>query len=73
MAARAIDGIAAQLGDKPWLMGTDPCGADATAFAFLANTMCPLFESSSRRLAERHANLLAYRSRGLARWYPSMT
>ena len=72
LAARGIDGIAAFLGDKPWLMGATPCGADATAFAFVAGLLCPQFETASRRHAQTHANLIAYRNRGMATWYPGL-
>ena len=70
LSGRAIDGLAAHLGDNPWLMGATPCGADATAFSSVLAALCPLFESTSRRQIERHANLVAYRDRGMARWYP---
>ena len=71
LAARGIDSLAGVLGDKPWLMGAEPCGADATLFAFTASLLCPQFVSAARSHAERHANLLAYRDRGMARWYGS--
>lgn len=70
LIARSVDGLAAVLGDKPWLMGREPCGADATLFAFVQSGMCPLFDSEVRKRMERHANLTAYRDRGNARWYP---
>lgn len=73
IVGRALEGIAAFLADKPWLMGPEPCGADATLHAFVTGTLCPHFETSSRRLAERHPNLVAYRDRGMQRWYPEMT
>ena len=70
LVARGIDSLAAVLGDKPWLMGQEPCGADATLLAFIAGQLCPQFDTPSRRHAERHANLVAYRDRGMARWFP---
>jgi glutathione S-transferase len=45
LAARGIESVASVLGDKPYLMGDEPCGADATVFAFVANLLCPVFES----------------------------
>ena len=58
------------LGDKPFLFGAEPCGADATAWAFVAAMLCPVVTSPIRDAAEKRANLLAYRDRGLARWFP---
>ncbi|KAB2911044.1 MAG: glutathione S-transferase family protein [Hyphomicrobiaceae bacterium] len=71
LAARGIDAIAAQLGDKPYLMGSAPCGADATIFACVAGLLCPRFDSLLRAAAERHANLVAYRDRGMQHWFPA--
>ena len=72
LTARGIDSLAAMLGDKPWLMGETPCGADATVFAFTAGLLCPVFDTLSQRQAASHANLVAYRDRGMARWYPEL-
>ena len=33
LANRSLGALAMQIGDKPYLMGAKPCGADATAFA----------------------------------------
>ena len=70
LAAHDLDALATFLGDKPHLMGNTPCGADATVFAFIAGTLCPLFESPIYASAARHANLVAYRDRGMAKWFP---
>jgi glutathione S-transferase len=67
---RGYDAIAAQLGSKSFLMGDTPCGADATIFAWILSITCPLFDTPIRTAAERHANLVAYRDRGMVRWYP---
>lgn len=72
LGRRAVDALAACLGDKPWLMGAEPCGADATAFAFVSSGLCPLFRSKIRDNMERHANLVAYSRRGMARWFPEL-
>ena len=60
------------LGAKPWLMGAEPCAADASVWSFVAGTLCPVFESPIRSAAERHANLVSYRDRGFARWFPEI-
>ena len=65
--------IADFLGAKPFLMGDAPCGADATVWAWIGSSLCPVFETQVRPAIERHANLVAYRDRGLARWFPELT
>jgi len=68
---RAIDALAAVLGDKPYLMGSNKCGADATAFAFASGMLCSLFETPIRTHAEQHKNLVAYCERMRKEFYPS--
>jgi glutathione S-transferase len=72
LGARSIDALAAQLGDKPYLFGDTPCGADATAFAFAAAVLTPFFDTKLRTAAEQHANLIAYRDRMMGGYYPDM-
>jgi glutathione S-transferase len=72
IAGRSIDALAAILGDRPWLGGNEPCGADATGFAFVAGLLCPHFDTPSRRHAQRHANLVAYRDRGMEHWFAQL-
>ncbi len=72
IATYGYNQIAAYLGDKPFLMGARPCGADAMVFATVGSALCPLFQSPVRTAVEKHANLVAYRDRCLARWYPEI-
>jgi glutathione S-transferase len=72
LASRGIDAIAAQIGDKPWLMGPEPCSADAMVHATVTGLLSPVFETPLRAATERHANLVAYRQRGMQRWYPEL-
>ena len=72
LATRAIDAIADHLGQKPFFMGAEPTGADATMFAFTANVLCPIFETPIRTAAERHDNLKRYVGRMTARFYPDL-
>ncbi|MCC7251717.1 glutathione S-transferase family protein [Hyphomicrobium sp.] len=72
LTVRALDAISTQIGDRPWLMGDAPCGADASVWAMLTGLLCPHFETPIRTAAERYANLTAYRDRGLALWYPDL-
>jgi glutathione S-transferase len=73
LGSRDIDAIADYLGPKPFFMGAEPTGADATMFAFAAGTLCPTFETPLRIAAERHANLRSYVGRMTARYYPDHT
>jgi glutathione S-transferase len=70
LGVRCLEAIAAHLADKPWLMGAEPCGADASVWAMVTGAMCPHFEGGLRRAGERHPNLVAYRDRGMGRWFP---
>jgi len=70
LATRGIDSIADYLGQKPYFMGAEPTGIDATMFAFTAGALCPLFETPIRTAAERHDNLKRYVGRMTARYYP---
>lgn len=71
MAARAIDAVAAILGDKPYLMGAQACGADATVFAFVAGILAPHFDTALRTHAEKNRNLAAYCDRMMCAFYPA--
>ncbi len=73
LAGRAFASISAILGDKPYLMGDAPCGADASIFGFVAGSLCPLFESALRSHAEAYPNLLNYATRLSQQYFPSGT
>ncbi len=66
---RDFNAAAALLGDKPFLFGERPSGADATLFAFTASAASPLFESRVREAAETHPNLVAHQWRMMDRFY----
>jgi glutathione S-transferase len=68
---KAIDAVAAVLGDKPYLMGAHKCGADATAFSFVLGILSPLFDSPLRTHTEKHKNLVAYCERMQQEFYPT--
>jgi glutathione S-transferase len=70
LGAAAVRALAEAIGDNACLMGAEPCGADATAFAFAAGVLCPHFDGPIRRAAESHPNLVAYERRMRARFYP---
>lgn len=73
LAKNDLDAISAFLGEKPFLMGQSPCGADASVWSSVASALCPHFETPIRTHAEGLANLVAYRDRGMSRWFPELT
>jgi glutathione S-transferase len=66
-----IEALARILGDKPFLMGNTPTGADATAFAFVAGTLAPIFDTPIKTACESHPKLVAYRDRVMAAYFPA--
>jgi glutathione S-transferase len=72
LGARSINAIADFLGDKPFFMGAEPTGADATMFAFVCAALCPYFESRLRGATERRDNLRRYVGRMTALYYPGL-
>jgi glutathione S-transferase len=70
LGLRDIDALVALLGDRPFLFGETPCGADATVFAFVASLMAPIAESPVRDAALAEPNLVAYRDRMMKAYFP---
>jgi glutathione S-transferase len=70
LGARGIEALATYLGQKPFFMGSEPVGVDATVFGFVASALCPDFDTPLRTAAERHDNLRRYVGRMAARYYP---
>lgn len=70
IAIRGVGAVANFLADKPYLMGATRCGADASAYGFIAGLLVPIFESPMRDAAEKHPNLAAYVARMRAEFYP---
>jgi len=73
LGARSLDAAADFLANKPFMMGDEPTGLDATAFALIAGILCPIFEMPLRTAAERHGNLKRYVARMTERFYPEQT
>ena len=71
LANRATDALAQVLGDGPYLLGANRCGADATAYAFAANILCPHFDTALRTHAEQHRNLVSYCARLQSEFAPA--
>ncbi|MDP4595028.1 MAG: glutathione S-transferase family protein [Beijerinckiaceae bacterium] len=72
LGARAIASIAAILGDKPYFLGSEPCGVDATVYAFLTSCACPVFDSRLREAMAQHPNLTAYARRMTQQYLPEL-
>ena len=72
LARSDIDAIADFLATKPFLMGAEPCGADASVWSAVAQVLCARFETPLRHHAAARPNLVAYRDRGMARWFPDL-
>ena len=70
LAIRDLEALAAFLGDKPYLMGDRPCGADAAVHASVSGILSDLFQTPLRDAAQKHENLVRYRDRGLVEWFP---
>ncbi len=71
LAIADIDAVAGWLGDQPFLMGAGPTKADATVHAFVCNLLAEPFTTPLRDATRRHANLVAYNQRMLARFFAS--
>ena len=69
LAGQDLAAISNFLGTKDWLMGSEPCAADATVWATVTSCLCPFFEAPVRTAAERHDNLKAYSARGHSLWF----
>ena len=69
LAIADINALATLIGDKAYLMGDEPCGADAAVFAFVAGFLAPAFDTPIRTAAEKHKNLTFYRDRILRKYF----
>lgn len=72
LAARMLASVSDVMGSNKYLMGSSPCGADATVFSFVAGCLCPVFESDVLSHARSHENLVDYHHRMMAEFYPDM-
>jgi glutathione S-transferase len=69
LAVRDIDSLATLLGERPYLMGATPCGADATVFGMITSILTPPLDTGLRSAIQRHRNLVAYRDRLTAAYF----
>jgi glutathione S-transferase len=66
---RDIDAIAAQLADKPFLMGNALSSADAAIVPILTGLLIPEMRSPLMDAVEAHPELIAYVARCRALWF----
>ncbi len=71
-AAADLKALSDFLGENPWAMGVNPTAGDATVFAFVTAAMAEHFEGPVGEAARSHANLVAYRDRGMNLWFPKL-
>ena len=69
LARRAVRRLGVLIGDKPFLFGDAPRGADATLGAFVMGLLCPTFDSALRDEAEKAPGLVAYGQRVTRTWF----
>lgn len=72
LAEKDMHMLSVQLGDKDFIMGDKPCGADATVFGFLANLHLAPLPCDLKALATKFKNFEPYVNRGLKTWFPEM-
>lgn len=70
IGSRGIDAISQVLGEKAFLLGDQPTGADASVFATVAHALCEIFDTAMLDHARSKANLCAYRDRCMGLWFP---
>jgi glutathione S-transferase len=70
LAHRSFAALSTTLGERPYLFGETASGADATAFATVAAALVPRFTSPVRDAVASFPNLVAYRDRLMARFFP---
>ncbi len=59
-ARQDIEALALLIGDKPFLLGDEPCGADASLYAHLAGALIAKCPSPAGAAVREHPALLAY-------------
>jgi len=69
IAQHTVDSLSGLLNDKHYLLGSQPCTLDATAYAFLAQLVLVDLDNPLNRLAARYDNLVDYCRRINRRYY----
>lgn len=69
LGRKSLDAVAGVLGSKPYLFGDEPCGADATAYAFVHCAQCEVFDTPLLEAAMAIPALRAYCTRMTNRYF----
>lgn len=72
LATESFAALAEVIGDDGYLISDEPCGADATTWSFVASALSPTFQSGIVDAVADMPRLVAYRDRGMARWFPDL-
>lgn len=72
LAGHDIDALATLIGEKPYLMGDKPCGADGFVFGIVTAILTPPIESALRAAMASHSSLVAYRDRLTRQFFPEL-
>ena len=70
LAKGDLDALGGALGDKPFLFGDEPRGADATVGAFLIGALSKTFVTPLRDETGKRPRLAAYADRMMQRFFP---
>ena len=70
LALKDLQSVVDILGDQHYLMGDQPCTADATVFAFLCNIVNVPLASPLKEFVQRSPSLMAYNQRMGERYFP---
>lgn len=72
LVRRAVDAIDAMIAGQQYLLGGRVCGADATAYGFLASLASKFFQSDYADYAQSKPELMGYLERMRAEFYPDL-
>lgn len=72
LVSKALDGLEAVIAGQNYLLGGRVCGADATAYAFLATLAAPGFTSDYGDYLRRKPELMGYLLRMQAEFFPEL-
>lgn len=71
IARHGFAALARLMGDRTFLLGDRPCGADASIFGQIASALAPRLDTPVRAIVESHPNLVAFRDRMMQLHYPA--
>jgi glutathione S-transferase len=72
LARGDIDCVETLMGGNRYILGTKPCGTDATVFPFLFSTAAPYFRSEAGDYIRTRPKLVAYLDRMQAEYFPDL-